>query len=138
MSLTPAWVGVGIGAAGFVTAIVMAIAKSSAQSSADDVANLIVAHGGTQGTCVNPTPTFANACSTLADNNNKVDTDATIANIGIGVGIAGGAFALIWFLVARKSNGGPEPTRRPPRRRRHRRFITPLVGPRMTGLSVAF
>jgi hypothetical protein len=114
-------------------AIALGIGKSSAQNSATDVANEIKANGGTQGTCYN-TPTtsrFYAACSTLADDNNKVNTDATVANVGIGIGIAGAGFATFWFIWALTHNSHKETTAAPA----PQSSFTPFVGPHLNGLA---
>jgi hypothetical protein len=130
-TMAPVWIGVGLGAAGFATAIAFAIAKSSAQSSATSVANEIEQAGGHSGTCANPVQRFALACSTLADDNNKVNTDALIANIGLAVGITGAALAVGWYLFAPKRDAGAAPTQGAATA-----TVTPLVGPHLGGLSV--
>jgi len=109
----PVYVGLGVGAAGLVSAIIFAVFKSSAQSKADEVAQNIRVNAGkygipAQGACNNPTPSiqanFANACSTLRSNNENIDTDATIANVSLvvmGVGFVG---AGLYYLL------GPKPS----------------------------
>lgn len=108
---TPVFVGLGVAGAGLVTAIIFAAFKADAQSKADSVASDIRAAAQQRslsptGVCSNTTAAvqtaFANACSTLKDDNDKVDTDATIANIGIGVMAVGLVFSAGWYLFAPK------------------------------------
>jgi Tfp pilus assembly protein PilF len=104
----PIWVGVGVGIAGIAGTITFAAFKANAQSSADSVANDIRAAAKARnlsptGICSSTNAQvqkdFANACKTLSDNNKKVDTDAALANVSVGVAIAGGVLALVWFLA---------------------------------------
>jgi tetratricopeptide (TPR) repeat protein len=109
-NMIPVFAGLGVGAAGFGTAIIFGILKSNAQSQADDVEKQIrttaVARGlNPQGICNASTPEaqpFKNACGTYRDNLDTVDADALVANIGLGVGIAGVVFAGGWYLLAPK------------------------------------
>ena len=93
--------------AGFTTALVMCFEKTSAQNSANSVAAAIEANGGGQGTCYigpnSPTPKFAGACNDLSTDDNNVNADATIANVGIAVGIVGGAGFIISTIFAATS-----------------------------------
>lgn len=100
----PAIAGAAIAAAGFVTAIVGGVLKGKAQGKADDVAATIRSHGGGAGTCVKPTPTFTNACAAFASDNNDVDNDALIGNIGLGVGIAGLVGTGLYWVLAKKDD----------------------------------
>ncbi|WP_394827197.1 hypothetical protein [Pendulispora albinea] len=112
MSLVPAYVGFGVGAAGLATAVAFYFFKKSAQDAADEAAADITKNGGTRGTCVSTDPTviarFGATCNSLRDNNDKVDTNATVGNIALGVGIAGAVFGGVWFFVAKKKNASAE------------------------------
>jgi hypothetical protein len=108
-SMTLVWIGLGVGVAGAASAIIFAIFKSDAQSKADSVANQIRSaapgHGfSPQGICTNPSAQkdFGTACSTLKDNNDKVDTNATIANVSLVVMGVGFATAAGWYLFGPK------------------------------------
>jgi hypothetical protein len=106
-SMAPVFIGGGIAVVGIGVPIgVGVIAKSSAQNSADSVAAEIRKNGGTQGICSSTKTAdvkkFGTACSALSDDNSKVDTDATVGNIALAVGIAGAAFAVGWYLFAPK------------------------------------
>jgi tetratricopeptide (TPR) repeat protein len=113
-NMVPVYVGGVIAVVGAGVAIgVGVIAKSSAQNSADSVASEIRKNGGTQGICSRTDSAsvnkFGKACAALADDNSKVDTDATVGNIGLAVGIAGAAFALGWYLFAPKRSDRGDP-----------------------------
>ncbi len=103
---TPFWIGAGVAVAGGALAVVMGIQKSSAEDNATKVETRIRDAGGTKGTCSSTNPDdvarFGSACSTLRKNLDTVDTDATIGNVAIGVGIAGAVFAAGWFLFSEK------------------------------------
>jgi hypothetical protein len=102
--------------AGFTVAAVMGSEKSSAQNSANTLAATIVANGGGQGTCysspsgvtpvITPSSKFAGACNDLASDNNNVNADATIANIGIAVGVIGAVGLVTSTIIAATSYGG--------------------------------
>jgi hypothetical protein len=122
-------------AAGFGVAGVMAVEKSSAQDSANQVAQTIVANGGGQGTCyvsaTTPLPYFARACSALADDNNRVNADATIANVGLVVGGVGAVGLIVSVVFAAKSySRGGTAAATPPV------TVAPLIGKGLGGMSL--
>ena len=110
-NMTPVIIGLAAGGVGLVGAIIFAAFKADAQSKADTVANEIRTAASRRG--VTPTGVcsssdatiqkdFGNACTTLKENNDKVDTNATIANVSIVVMILGLATAGGWYLFAPK------------------------------------
>jgi hypothetical protein len=110
-TMAPVYVGIVVGVAGLAGTITFAAFKANAQSSADSVANDIRAAAKARnlsptGICSSTNAQvqkdFANACKTLSDNNKKVDTDATLANVSAVVMGAGFVFALGWYLFAPK------------------------------------
>jgi hypothetical protein len=110
-NMTPVYIGAAAFGVGLIGTIVFAAFRGDAQSKADSVASSIraaaIARGlEPTGVCNNPTPTvqrdFANACATLRDNNSKVDTNATVANISAVVMVAGAATAVGWYLFSPK------------------------------------
>jgi len=121
-NVTPVILGAVVAAAGFGTAIGMGIAKQSAQNNADSVASQIkqaaelsltsgeadARWNKNAGPCNTGNQTakfnasFSKACAALADDNDKVNTDATVANIGLGVGIAASVFVVGYWLLASK------------------------------------
>lgn len=109
----PVYVGLTAGGIGLVSAIVFAAFKADAQSKADTVANDIrnaakVRGIPAQGACNNASaPEFANACKTLKDNNSKVDTNATIANVSLVVMGVGLITAGVWYLAGPKHDDKP-------------------------------
>jgi hypothetical protein len=121
----------GIGLAGFILAGIMAGAKSSAQNNVTAVEDEIRRAGGGPGTCVNPTPTFASACATLQDNINAVNTDATVANVGLAFGIIGvvGAAVLIPLGIYGKKEPAQTGFRTPQ--------LTPWIGGQGSGLTLS-
>ena len=98
---------------GFTVAAIMGLEKQSAQNSANAVATTIVASGGKQGACNPATGAYVQYCNALNTDNNNVNADATIANIGIAVGLIGAAGLIASTIVAATSYGG-EPTKAAP------------------------
>jgi hypothetical protein len=118
----------GLGAvAGYVLGGAMYFVKQSAQDKANQVATEITANGGGRGTCTNPTPKFASACSAYVSDNNDVNSDATVGNIALGVGVAATVGVIVYWLVADKSPSGTATTKP---------VLAPLVGPSIGGLSL--
>lgn len=112
-NMTPVYVGLAVGGVGLVSTILFAAFRASAQSKADDVANQISTAArtrniSTKGLCNDPSQqaTFGQACETLRDNNSKVDTNATIANVSAVVAVAGVLTAAGWYLFAPKRGSG--------------------------------
>jgi hypothetical protein len=136
-TMAPFWIGLGVGVAGGATAIVFAVFKAQANSNADSVSNQIVdaarASGitMTRGLCLSPpSQNFREACQTLQSDSNIVDTNATVANIGLGAGIAGVAFSLGWYLFASKRETTQAATG-------NSGALVPIVGPGWNGLGYA-
>lgn len=110
-NMFPVYAGAAITVGGLVSAIVFAAFKADAQSKADAVANDIRRAASlrgisSQGVCSSSNAQiqkdFGNACKTLRDNNDKVDTNATIANISLVVMGVGAVTAIGWYLFAPK------------------------------------
>lgn len=133
-NLLPVYIGAGIAGAGLISAAVFAAFKADAQSKADAVASDIRRAASlrgisSQGVCSSSNgqiqKDFGNACKTLRDNNDKVDTNAAIANISIGVSAVAVAGIVIYWIVAEKRERTPDtaraPTARPP-------ILTPYTG----------
>jgi hypothetical protein len=141
-SMTPVYIGLGAAGIGLVSAIVFAAFKADAQSKADTVANDIRTAATArqlpaQGVCNNAgAPEFANACKTLRDNNDKVDTNATIANISLVVMGVGLVVAGVWYLAGPKRDDAKPAAARLPRAPT-RPVLTPYAGWNNGGLSLA-
>lgn len=107
-NVIPAAVMLGVGVAGFATGAVMYFVKQSAVNNQNDVAATIKANGGggSPTFCNNP-PTspkdFTQICSAYNSDVSDVNSDATVGNIAIGVGVAGLVGAVIYWLVADKA-----------------------------------
>ncbi len=70
------------------------------------------------------------ACGQLNTNNNRVNTDALVGNIGVAVGIVGLVGAAVYWAVAnRSSDGSSSAFWNAP-------HVTPVVGPNLNGLAV--
>ena len=113
----PGYAGIGVAGAGLIGVILFAAFKADAQSKADAVASEIrdaankrgiSSSGVCSSTNASVQKDFGSACTTLKNNNSKVDTNATIANVSGVVAGVGAAFAISWLiavpLVNRKRN----------------------------------
>ncbi len=120
-NIVPAVVLAGVGVVGIGLGIFMGITKNTAQSNANDLGAKILANGGLANAANQPY--IASYNSDL----NDVNTDATVANIGIGVGIAGLVGAVVYWGLASKSDGGSAALHAP--------VVTPMVGRSSGGLS---
>ncbi len=121
LPMWPGYAGIGVAGAGLIGVILFAAFKADAQSKADAVAQEIRDAANKRGisslgvcssTNASIQKDFGGACSTLKQNNNKVDTNATIANVsGVVMGV-GAAFAISWLIVVpivnRKRNKSAE------------------------------
>jgi hypothetical protein len=119
-NVIPAVILAGVGVVGIGTGIIMGVSKSTAQSNANDLGNKINANGGP---AANPA-----AYNAYNSDLNDVNTDATIANIGLGVGIVALVGAVVyWGLASKESSGSAylQPV------------VAPTIGRSSGGLSVS-
>lgn len=147
-NMTPVYIGLVAGGVGLVGAIVFAAFKADAQSKADSVASDIRKAAQTrnpplnpQGICNSKDPTvqkdFGGACSTLQDNNKKVDTNATIANVSLVVMGAGLVFAAGWYLLAPKHGSESGSSSGKAKTKPRGPVIVPYAGWNEQGLSIS-
>ncbi len=133
-NMVPVVIGGIFAVAGGVVAIVMSNSKQSAQSKANAAEESITKAGGTS--CVPPTPMslqgLAGACTAYKNDNQDINTDATIGNVAIGVGAGALAITLIYYLAADK---GGEPAQSSGSLFKHT-ILTPEVGRSTGGLSL--
>ncbi len=131
-TMVPVYIGGALVVIGVADAIVFGLAKTNAQDSANQVANDIRKNNGGPGVCAstsaNDQRKFGAACTALKDNNSKVDTDAMLANIGIGVAIGGVVLAAGWYLFAAKKDADTASLKNGPR-------LTPLIGGDLQGAA---
>jgi hypothetical protein len=131
-TMFPVYIGGALVVIGVADAIIFGLAKTNAQDSANQVANDIRKNNGGPGVCASTSAAdqkkFGAACTALKDNNSKVDTDATLANIGIGVAIGGLVLAAGWYLFAPKKDVDAASLRNGPR-------LTPLIGGDLQGAA---
>ncbi|HTB72884.1 MAG TPA: hypothetical protein VK762_06555 [Polyangiaceae bacterium] len=136
-TLAPVVVGGIIVAGSAAVAIAMLVSKTSAQNKATDIANQISQHGGT--TC-SPTPMVVAgsselgnvtvACAEYQTDNKDVNTDATIGNIALGVGVIAAVGTIVYWLVADRRGDSPSGALNTP-------VVTPTVGRSSGGLSLS-
>lgn len=110
-NLVPVYVGAGVTVAGFASALVFMLFRDDAQSKADAIEADIREAAERRsipsaGICGSADPQvqadFGKACRTFQDNRDTVNLDATLANVGLGVGVAGAVFTVAYWLVADK------------------------------------
>jgi hypothetical protein len=105
LPMLPGYIAIGAAGVGIASAIIFAAFKADAQSKADSVDREIRDKAGTRapGICTSTArddvARFGAACATLKQNYDKVDTNATIANVGIGVAVVSGVFAAAWLIA---------------------------------------
>lgn len=141
-SMAPVYIGAGVAVAGFATAVLFGVVfKGNAEDAAASVRRQILDNIGDYrpsdgtGICSSTEPAvvtkFGAACNALRENNDTIDTNALVGNIGVGVGIAGAAFALGWYLFAPKRGAASDEAARG-------RLLMPkpLVGHGVRGLGL--
>lgn len=112
-TMTPVYIGAGLGVLGLAGTIIFAASKASAQSAADDNVAVIRAAAAkrglsSQGICGSSPPAdFRDACTKLSENNSAVDTNATLANVSVVVMVVGFVGAGAWYLFAPKRDAAP-------------------------------
>ncbi len=136
-TLAPVVIGGIVVAGSAAVAIAMLVSKTSAQNKATDIANQISQHGGT--TC-SPTPMVVPgsselgnvtvACAEYQTDNKDVNTDATIGNIALGVGVIAAVSTVVYWLVADRRGDSPSGGLNTP-------VVTPMVGRSSGGLSLS-
>jgi len=143
-NMIPVYIGGGLTVAGIAGAIIFAVFKADAQSSADDVATQIRGAASargipSQGVCSSTDPQiqadFGNACTTLRENNDRVDTNAAIANVSIVVaGVAAVGTIAYWLVADKKEEGGASAKSSP---RPSRPIVTPFGGFGTGGIALS-
>jgi hypothetical protein len=119
-NMTPVVIGTVVFGVGLAGAIIFAVFKADSQSKADSVASAIRAAAvkqniSTAGVCSSSHAAvgqpFHDACTTLKQNNDKVNTNATIANVSLIVMGVGAITAIGWYLFApKRDDNQPPPT----------------------------
>jgi len=118
--------------AGYAVAIGLFVSEGSAHNNANRDAALIranAAQGTTTVDCANPPASLASACHALVNDNNAANTDAVVAGVALGVGIAATVGGVIYWILADK--GGVKKTGE------HTPVLYPLIGSGTGGLGVA-
>ena len=117
-NMTPVVIGTVVFGVGLAGAIIFAAFKADSQSKADSVAAEIRAAAikrgsDPKGICSSTNAQihadFNSACTTLQQNNDKVNTNATIANVSLVVMGVGAITAVGWYLFAPKRDDNQAP-----------------------------
>jgi hypothetical protein len=111
-----------VGVGGLATGIIMGVVKGTAQNNANDLGNKIAAAPG--GPAGNP-----GAYNQYLSDLNDVNTDATVANVGLGVGIAALVGGALYWGLATKTPKGSALLQVPQ--------VTPMIGRSTSGLSLS-
>jgi hypothetical protein len=123
-NMAPVFIGLTAAGIGLAGAIIFAAFKADSQTKADSVARSIrdaaIKRGydgnkdgipDASGVCTDQTPAikkdFTDACTTLQSNNDKVNTNATIANVSLVIMGVGAVTAVGWYLFAPKRDDQP-------------------------------
>jgi hypothetical protein len=136
-SMLPVWLGVGAAVVGFGGAIIFGVFKANAVSSYNSENSELLEYAsgtpqGSRGACNSPTsPQLTAGCQALVTDSNAVSSDATVANVGIAIGVIGVAFAAGWYLFAPKADrpSGSASNALPIR-------VEPILAPHTQGLNV--
>ena len=132
-NLVPVFLLGGLAVASYATAIGLYVVKQSATDKAnqavDDINTLAKQQNiSLGGACLNqPQGAIAIRCSALSTDNDDINSDALWGNIALGIGIAATAGTLVYWLVSEKNS---------PTVATSNTLITPIVGPRLGGLSL--
>jgi hypothetical protein len=143
-SMTPFWIGVSVAGVSGALAVLFAVFKGEANSNFVATQKAIaVASGATTpaeikaflakngpGTalCAHPSQRFAQACQNVQSDANQVNSDATAANVAIGIGIAGLVFSGVYYFAANKGDSS-KPTPPPAS------SLVPVLEPHYQGMS---
>jgi hypothetical protein len=137
-TLAPVIVGGVVVLGSAAVAITMLVSKSSAQSKATDTANQIALHGGTscspvafsKGTPQSLADEITQACAQYESDNQDVNSDATVGNIAVGVGVIAAIGTIVYWLVADRKGDSPSSGSIAP-------IVTPIVDRSTGGLSLS-
>jgi hypothetical protein len=130
-NMAPVYIGGLMTLVGVGVAITMAEFKQQALDNGNATVSNVKSHGGTCPPASGSTDAaLANACTVLASDNDNVNTDATVANIAIGVAVAGFVGTVAYWIFADKgepnTHGSSSST-----------TITPIVGRSLGGLALS-
>jgi hypothetical protein len=143
MSVAPFFVAGGLVLAGaFVAVYWGVIAKNAAQDNANStgqgIRDVEAKYSGLQNATCSPPPTLqsasltqqlAGACSIWNSDNDAVNKDATVGNIGLAVGIAGFAGTFVYSIIYAVNKSGPQSSALP--------VLAPVVGRNGNGLMLS-
>jgi hypothetical protein len=119
----------GVAVLGYGTAALFLVFKGQAQSKADTItARLSMIPGAACPPSAALAPTLGAQCNALSDDNNQINADATVGNVGLVVGVAATAGVFVYWVLSDKKD------------REHadaRPVLAPIVGPKLGGLSLS-
>jgi len=131
-NMVPVYVGAGLVVAGAGVAIGAAIAKQSAQTNANNQAQLLMSHNDSCPAPSTATSGQLSACATYANDNTLWNQDSTAANVAIAVGAAALVGTVVYWIVAKKrDDAGTDPAAATETR------LVPTVGTSFGGLSAS-
>jgi hypothetical protein len=131
-NLVPVYVAGGITLASVGAAIGMLIAKESAQDKANSTAADILKHGARCNPAVGPpgldAQKLAQSCQTYANDNNDINTDATLGNFATGVAAVAFAVTVVYWIASTKRDASSVP---------NSTLVVPYVGRSSGGISIS-
>lgn len=119
----------GVAILGYGTGALFLVFKGQAQSKADSITTRL---GTIPGASCPPSDALksmiGSSCDALSKNNDQINEDATVGNIGLAVGVAATAGVLVYWVLSDKK--GQEHASAAP-------VLAPILGPNLGGLSLS-
>jgi PEGA domain len=131
-NVVPAVILGGAALVGYAFAIGFFVSEGQANDNVNKDKAFIIANsppGTTAVNCSSPPSNFVTACHALVNDQDAANTDTVVAGIGLGVGLAATAGAIIYWVMADKGDAKTGATHLP--------VVTPIIGVGSGGLSVA-
>ncbi len=130
-NIVPALLLGGVAVVGYAFAIGFFVSEGSANDNVNKDKQFIIANGspGMSVNCSSPPPNFVTVCHALNNDQSAANTDTVVAGIGLGVGIAATAGAIVYWVLADKGGSKTGAAHLP--------VVAPLVGAGTGGLTVS-
>jgi hypothetical protein len=117
----------GVAILGYGTGALFVVFKGQAQSKAESITSrLSTIPGASCPPSAALQPSIGSSCNALSSNNDQINADATVGNVGLAVGVAATAGVIVYWILSDKK--GQENANAAP-------VLTPIMGPNVGGLS---